>query len=109
EGFANPMTFKGRLYLKRPGKLRWDYSQPTKQQVYVNDNKVWVYVPEHQQAVISSLAEENDSQLPIHLLSWAAELEREFEVHPDKETETLAALTLIPKETKGGPKKIMIE
>jgi outer membrane lipoprotein carrier protein len=109
EGFTNTFTSKGRLYIKRPGKLRWDYTQPTKQQVYVNDNKVWVYVPEHQQAVLSPLAQENDSQLPIHLLSWAAELEKEFEVHPEKENGPLTALTLKPKEPKGGPKKILIE
>jgi len=109
EGFANTFTSKGRLYIKRPGKLRWDYTNPTKQQVYVYENKVWVYVPEHQQAVLSPLAQENDSQLPIHLLSWAAQLEQEFEVHLDKGTETLAALTLIPKEARGGPKKITLE
>ena len=109
EGFTNTFTSKGRLYIKRPGKLRWDYTQPTKQQVFVNENKVWVYVPEHQQAVLSPLAQENDSQLPIHLLSWAAELEKEFEVHPEKDTGPLAALTLTPKEPKGGPKKILIE
>jgi len=108
EGFDKPYTSKGRLYIKRPGKLRWDYTNPTKQQVFVNDNKVWVYVPEHQQAVLSPLAQENDSQLPIHLLSWAAQLEKEFEVHPDKETEALATLTLIPREAKDGPKKITL-
>ena len=109
EGFSSTFTSKGRLYLKRPGKLRWDYIEPIKQQVFVNENKVWVYVPEHQQVVLSPLAQENDSQLPIHLLSWAAQLEQEFDVYPDKETETLATLTLIPKEARGGPKKITLE
>jgi outer membrane lipoprotein carrier protein len=109
EGFSNTYTSNGHLYIKRPGKLRWDYTKPTKQQVFVNENKVWVYVPEHQQAVLSPLAQENDSQLPIHLLSWAAQLEQEFEVHLDKETATMAALTLIPKGTRGGPKKITLE
>jgi outer membrane lipoprotein carrier protein len=57
EGFANAFTSKGRLYIKRPGKLRWDYTKPTKQQVFVNENKVWVYVPEHQQAVPAGTGE----------------------------------------------------
>lgn len=105
EGFTSTFTSKGRLYIKRPGKLRWDYTEPIKQQVFVNENKVWVYVPEHQQVVLSPLVQENDSQLPIHLLSWVAQLEQEFDVHPEKET----SLTLIPKEARGGPKKITLE
>ncbi|HXC62253.1 MAG TPA: outer membrane lipoprotein chaperone LolA [Nitrospiria bacterium] len=109
EGFTKTFTSKGHLYIKRPGKLRWDYTEPIKQQVFVNENKVWVYVPEHQQAILSPLAQENDSQLPIHLLSWAAQLELEFDVHTDKETETLATLTLIPKEARSGPRKITLE
>ncbi len=109
EGFTSTFISKGRLYIKRPGKLRWDYTEPIKQQVFVNENEVWLYVPEHQQAILSPLVQENDSQLPIHLLSWAAQLEQEFDVHPDKETEALVTLTLTPKEARGGPKKITLE
>ena len=35
EGFSSTFTSKGRLYIKRPGKLRWDYLEPSKQQVFV--------------------------------------------------------------------------
>jgi outer membrane lipoprotein carrier protein len=115
EGFTNTFTSKGRLYIKRPGKLRWDYLEPIKEQVFVNENKVWVYIPEHKQVVLSRLAQENDSQLPIHLLSWVAQLDKEFNIHPEKEAapetdgETVSTLTLIPKEGRGGPQKITLE
>jgi len=115
EGFTNTFASKGRLYIKRPGKLRWDYLEPIKEQVFVNENKVWVYVPEHKQVVLSRLAQENDSQLPIHLLSWVAQLEQEFDIHPEKEAasetelETASTLILIPKEGRGGPKKVTLE
>ncbi|MCA9420103.1 MAG: outer membrane lipoprotein carrier protein LolA, partial [Nitrospira sp.] len=51
EGFTTGFTSSGRLYLKKPGLLRWDYLQPSEEQIYVNGDQVMMYVPEHQQVV----------------------------------------------------------
>jgi len=41
-----PVKKKGKLYFKKPGMMRWDYSQP-EQVHYVTDGKVlWNYIPE---------------------------------------------------------------
>src|SRR5207244_1451985 len=46
-GFASPIKSAGRVYLKRPGKLRWDYLDPTLEQIFVDNDKVQIYIPEH--------------------------------------------------------------
>ena len=33
EGFSTGFTSSGRLYLKKPGLLRWDYLQPSEEQI----------------------------------------------------------------------------
>ena len=41
-----PITKSGRVYFKKPGKMRWDYEEPDKV-YYISDGKVlWNYVPE---------------------------------------------------------------
>jgi outer membrane lipoprotein carrier protein len=55
EGFTTGFTSSGRLYLKKPGLLRWDYLQPSEEQIYVDGDQVMMYVPEHQQVVKGAL------------------------------------------------------
>src|SRR2546428_13719051 len=52
KGFAKPLQSSGRVYIKRPGKLRWDYLAPTLEQIFVDNDKVQFYIPEHKQVMI---------------------------------------------------------
>jgi outer membrane lipoprotein carrier protein len=36
---------RGTVYLKRGGKLRWEYAEPTAQQIVSDGRKLWVYTP----------------------------------------------------------------
>jgi len=36
---------EGTVYLKRGGKLRWEYTAPTPQQIVSDGKKLWVYTP----------------------------------------------------------------
>jgi outer membrane lipoprotein carrier protein len=36
---------QGAVYFKRGGKLRWDYSEPTKQEIVSDGKTLWVYTP----------------------------------------------------------------
>ena len=36
---------QGTVYLKKGGKLRWEYSEPTPQQIVSDGKKLWVYTP----------------------------------------------------------------
>src|SRR2546425_11778150 len=36
---------QGTVYLKKGGKLRWEYSQPTPQEIVSDGKKLWVYTP----------------------------------------------------------------
>jgi outer membrane lipoprotein carrier protein len=80
EGFGKPFTSKGVLYIQRPGQMRWDYREPSRHQIYVNGNEVIYVVPEHQQAIRSTMDREVGSSVPLGLLSGAARLSEEFSV-----------------------------
>jgi outer membrane lipoprotein carrier protein len=80
EGFPTPMISKGRLSIRRPGQMRWDYREPSRHQIYVNGDEVIYFVPEHRQAIRSTMDREVQSPVPLMLLAGAAVLSEQFAV-----------------------------
>jgi outer membrane lipoprotein carrier protein len=101
EGFATGFISSGRLYLKKPGLLRWDYLQPSEEQIYVDGDQVMMYVPEHQQVVKGVLTQIAASKGPLTLLQGVGKLSQQFTVleSPEgpKEEGEFPSLVLIHK------------
>ena len=102
EGFERPVTSAGKVYLKKPGRLRWDYLDPANEQIYVTHDDVKVYVPEHKQVLIGKLTHMAASQAPLQLLQGVGKLEESFDIQPttgkERGTGDIRLITLIPKE-----------
>ncbi|MDH5667155.1 MAG: outer membrane lipoprotein carrier protein LolA [Nitrospira sp.] len=102
EGFERPVTSAGKVYLKKPGRLRWDYLDPANEQIYVTHDDVKVYVPEHKQVLIGKLTHMAASQAPLQLLQGVGKLEESFDIQPTTGKERgigdIRLITLIPKE-----------
>src|SRR5262249_14791349 len=47
------LNAKGTLYLKKPGKLRWEYAAPTPQEIVSDGKRLWVYTPQLKQVNVS--------------------------------------------------------
>jgi len=101
EGFERPVTSSGRVYIKKPGRLRWDYLEPANEEIYVNHDDVKVYVPEHKQVLIGKLTQMAASKAPLELLQGAAKLSESFEVEPTPGKERglggIRRIALLPK------------
>ncbi|HZC68608.1 MAG TPA: outer membrane lipoprotein carrier protein LolA [Nitrospirales bacterium] len=78
KGFAKPLQSSGRVYIKRPGKLRWDYLAPTLEQIFVDNDKVQFYIPEHKQVMVGQLSKLANSQAPLHLLQGIGRLDSHY-------------------------------
>ncbi|MEE9351379.1 MAG: outer membrane lipoprotein chaperone LolA [Thiotrichaceae bacterium] len=48
-------TTKGQLYLERPGRFRWIYSQPDPQQIISDGKNIWIYDQELDQVTVKPL------------------------------------------------------
>jgi outer membrane lipoprotein carrier protein len=77
-GFASSLKSAGRVYLKRPGKLRWDYLEPTLEQIFVENDKVQFYIPEHKQVLNGQLSKMTNSQAPLQLLQGIGRLDEHY-------------------------------
>jgi outer membrane lipoprotein carrier protein len=104
EGFATPLMSSGRMSIKKPGLLRWDYREPTVEEIYVTRNEVMMYVPEHKQVLVGKLTQMAASQAPLQLLQGVAKIEEEFEIESTRGGERgeggLPLITLTPKSTE---------
>jgi outer membrane lipoprotein carrier protein len=68
----------GTLYLKKPGKMRWDYEQPRKK-LFLSDGKTaWFYVPGEQQARRAPVNKLDDLRSPLRFLLGKTKLMKEF-------------------------------
>ncbi|HVG02210.1 MAG TPA: outer membrane lipoprotein carrier protein LolA [Nitrospira sp.] len=117
EGFSTPVTSTGRFFIKKPGRLRWDYREPATEEIYVNKDDVKMYVPEHKQVLVGKLTYMAASQAPLQLLQGVARLDEEFDIQPAANNERGAGgiplVSLTPKQGRAEPEraiqKIVIE
>jgi len=105
EGFGRAITSSGKVYIKKPGRLRWNYLDPSVEDIYVNRDDVKVYVPEHKQVLVGKLTQMAASKAPLELLLGAAKLDESFEIEPTpgkgRGVGGVRLLTLLPKSQEG--------
>lgn len=71
-------TESGTLWLKRPGKMRWQYKEP-REKLFISDGKnAWFYVPGERQARKTSVKKLEDLRSPLQYLLGHTKLEKEF-------------------------------
>ena len=88
----------GKLYLQRPGKFRWDYSEPSEQLVLADGKQIWFYDKDLSQANVRSM----DSTLastPASLLSGNGAVSSQFEIKAMPPSGGLEWFQLVPKKS----------
>lgn len=69
---------RGVLFLRKPGKMRWDYTAPTGK-VFLSDGKnVFLYTPENHRLEKSKLKESEDLRAPLAFLLGKLNFGKEF-------------------------------
>ena len=97
DGHGNVMrSAAGRLYLQRPGKFRWDYSEPSEQLVLADGKQIWFYDKDLAQANVRDM-DTTLASTPASLLSGAGSVSTQFDVTALPRGEGLQWFQLIPK------------
>jgi outer membrane lipoprotein carrier protein len=77
-GAGMDRTESGTLWLKKPGKMRWEYRSP-KEKLFVSNGKdAWFYVPGDRQARKESAKKLEDIRSPLAFLLGKTKLEKEL-------------------------------
>jgi outer membrane lipoprotein carrier protein len=78
-GSGMERTESGTLWLKKPGKMRWEYRSP-KEKLFLGDGKdAWFYVPGDGQVRKTSMRKLDDLRSPLGFLLGKTRLDKELQ------------------------------
>ena len=97
DGHGNVLrSAAGRLYLQRPGKFRWDYSQPSEQLVLADGKQIWFYDKDLAQANVRDM-DTSLASTPASLLSGSGSVSAQFDIKALPPSAGLQWFQLVPK------------
>jgi outer membrane lipoprotein carrier protein len=94
-------TERGRMMVKKPGKMRWDYTAPEKKTFVSDGHKMYSYLPKDRQVIVSTVPAQDQAATPALFLTGKGNITRDYTVAFDKIPEAPAgaiALRLTPKK-----------
>jgi outer membrane lipoprotein carrier protein len=78
-GAGMERTESGTLWLKKPGKMRWEYRSP-RDKLFLSDGKdAWFYVPGERQVRRAAVKKLDDLRSPLAFLLGKTKLEKELQ------------------------------
>jgi outer membrane lipoprotein carrier protein len=72
-------TETGTLWLKKPGKMRWEYRSPSEKLFLSDGQTAWFYLPGERQARKTAVKQLDDLRSPLGLLLGKTRLEKELQ------------------------------
>ena len=72
------ITERGHLLVKKPGKMRWDYSEPEPKQFVSDGVKMYSYIPQDKQVIVASVPPDDEAPTPTLFLAGRGNLTRDF-------------------------------
>ena len=95
------ITERGHLLVKKPGKMRWDYTSPEQKQFVSDGVKMYSYIPQDKQVIVSTIPPEDEATTPTLFLAGKGNLVRDFTASitdaPKGMPADTRALKLVPK------------
>ncbi len=92
---------RGRVQVKKPGKMRWVYTSPEKKEFVSDGRKLYSYIPQDQQVMVSAVPPADEASSPALFLAGKGDVLRDFVPSiagdlPNVATDQVA-LKLVPK------------
>ena len=104
----------GTLWLKKPGKMRWQYRSPEEKLFIADGHDAWLYLPSQKQVRKSSMKNLDDLRSPLAFLLGKTKLEKELSglsFAPDMQTWHPGDMTLrgVPQALSGRVRDVLLE
>jgi len=89
---------RGTVAVKKPGKMRWIYTQPERKELVADGRKIYWYVPEDKQVVVRDA--EDDATTSALFLSGKGDIARDFTATFGEAPAGTLALKLVPRRAE---------
>lgn len=93
-------TERGKLLVKKPGKMRWEYTAPERKLFVSDGRKIYSYIPLDRQVVVGTMPRDEQAPTPALFLTGKGDITRDFNAVFDKVPDAPAgsiALKLTPR------------
>jgi outer membrane lipoprotein carrier protein len=114
QGAGVERTESGTLWLKKPGKMRWEYRSPEEKLFVGNGSDAWLYLPAEKQVRKSNMRKLEDLRSPLAFLLGKTKLEKELialtfapEVRPWKDGDSV--LRGVPRGMEDRVQSVLLE
>ena len=85
----------GRLLVKKPGKMRWEYREPERKLFVSDGHKLYSYIPQDKQVMVGDVPDEDHATTPALFLAGKGNLQRDFTVSYAKLDDVPAGTTVL--------------
>jgi outer membrane lipoprotein carrier protein len=72
------LTERGKVLIKKPGKMRWDYEAPERKQFVSDGTRMYFYIPADRQVMVSAVPPDAAATTPALFLAGKGRLVTEF-------------------------------
>jgi outer membrane lipoprotein carrier protein len=93
-------TAFGKVFIKRPGMMRWEYEAPEKQVIITDSTTLWIYRPMDNQVMTGDAPSYFKDGKGASFLSNMKIIRQNFDVTPEETDEFYYVVKLVPKEKK---------
>ncbi len=93
-------TERGTVLVKKPGKMRWEYTAPEKKLFVSDGHKIYSYIPQDRQVIVGTMPSDERAPTPALFLTGKGDITRDFNAAFDKVAEAptgSVVLKLTPK------------
>jgi len=104
----------GTLWLKKPGKMRWEYASP-REKLFISDGKVaWFYVPGESRVQKAPVSKIDDLRSPLRFLLGKTKLDKELNglsIAPDVTAINTGNIVLrgVPRQMQDRISQVLLE
>jgi outer membrane lipoprotein carrier protein len=103
-------TAEGRLWVQRPGMMRWEYTAPERQIIVSDGTRLWIYRPQDRQVMVGDAPDFFGGGKGAGFLADIGQLRRQFDISLTPESaDSRRGLTLVPHQTKPDLVRIELE
>jgi outer membrane lipoprotein carrier protein len=74
------ITERGKVQVKKPGKMRWDYTAPEKKLFVSDGSQIYLWVPADNQVTTSAVPKQDEATTAVLFLVGKGNLTRDFNV-----------------------------
>ena len=92
---------RGTVTVKKPSRMHWTYKTPEKKEFVSDGVKIYSYIPQDRQVIVSSVPPENQATTPALFLAGKGDIVRDFSAsYVDSPVPGTLALKLIPRRNE---------